>query len=163
MTDSSNISFYFDLDRTIWNTYDKFGQPIWARQMIAPYTIIDKYTIQDDCLSICKLDPDIIDFFTSIKLHKISYISRGGNLNVLYDNQPSVKLLKLFNIHHVFSKNKILIHKNQIKHEHIVLDDSQKTIFVDDSIDELEKMKHAYPSIICINRQSFTHWKDINI
>lgn len=162
MINPSNISFYFDLDRTIWNTYDKYEQPIWARQMIAPYTFIDKYTIQDDCLSICKLDPDIVDFFKLIKLHKISYISRGGNLNVTYDEQPSVKLLKLFNIHDVFSANKILIHKNQIKHEHMVLN-GKKVIFIDDSKEELEKMKNAYPSITCINRESFINWKDIKL
>ena len=162
MSNSSDISFYFDLDRTIWNTYDKYGHPIWARQMIEPYTVIDKFTIQDDCLSVCKLDHDIIDFFESIKMHEISYISCGGNLNVVYHEQPSVKLLKLFNIYDFFSANKILIHKNQNKHEHIILN-NKRVFFIDDSTDELEKMKAMYPSVNCINRASFIQWKDITI
>lgn len=162
MNNKLNISFYFDLDRTIWNTYNKFGQPIWARQMIAPYTLIDKYTIQDDCLSICKLDVDISDFFKKITSNKISYISRGGNLNIKYEEQPSVKLLKLFNVYEFFNDNKILIHKNQVKHEHLIIN-ADKIIFIDDSDEELEKMKIAHPSIVCIKRESFVNWKDLTI
>lgn len=157
-----NTSIYLDLDRTIWNTYDKYGQPIWARQMISPYNLLDDNTIQDDCLSICKLDFDIRDFLKTLSAYKVSYISRGGNLNVKYDDQPSVKLLRLFNIYNVFLDEKILIHKNQIKHEHMVLN-ADKVIFIDDSTDELEKMQSAYPSIVCINRATFVNWKDINL
>lgn len=159
---NNKFNIYFDLDGTIWNTYNKFGQPIWARQMIAPYNLIDNFTIQDDCLSICKLDTDIIDFLKKISLHKISYISRGGNLHVLNEEQPSVKLLKLFNIYEFFSDSKILLHKNQIKYEHIKIN-ADKVFFIDDSNEELEKMKTAHPSIICINRNSFTSWKNLNI
>ena len=27
----------FDLDLTIWDCYDKHGNPIWAKQMVAPF------------------------------------------------------------------------------------------------------------------------------
>ncbi len=31
--------YLFDLDNTLWDTFDKNGNPIWAKQLVPPYQI----------------------------------------------------------------------------------------------------------------------------
>ena len=50
MTFKNYTYFYFDLDKNIFDTFDKYKNPIWARQMIPPFNKIDDYIIEDDCL-----------------------------------------------------------------------------------------------------------------
>ena len=43
--------FIFDLDRTVFDTYTKKGEPIWAKQMIQPLKRFDEDLVVDDCES----------------------------------------------------------------------------------------------------------------
>jgi predicted phosphatase len=156
-------NYYFDLDRTVWDTIDKYGNPIWARQMIQPYTLLDQDTIIDDCYSICKLQSGIRQYLQLLTDNnkKISFISRGGNLKIKYLSQPSIIILKKFKILSFFNIHNILLHKLEDKHKNIK-DISKDTIFFDDSEEELTKMSTIYPKIKCVNRiKDFNSWETL--
>lgn len=161
MFDNYNY-YYFDLDRNIFDTFDKYNNPIWARQMIPPYKKIDDYTIEDDCLSRCVLQQGVIEYFQLLKKYnkKISYISRGGNLNISKKIQPSNLILNLFKLNEYINHSKILLHKLDKKSEYIK-NTNKFTIFFDDSIEEIAEMSKVHPKITCINRSSFKSWIEL--
>jgi predicted phosphatase len=156
------IYFYFDLDRNIFDTFDKYNNPIWARQMIPPFKKINDYTIEDDCLSKCFLQKGVREYFNALIKHekKISYISKGGNLNISKNSQPSKIILDLFDLTQYINHNKILLHKSNKKTEHIK-NTNKLTIFFDDSFEELHEMSIVHPKIKCINRASFVSWTNL--
>ncbi len=154
--------FYLDLDRTIWNTYDKYGNEIWARQLIYPFVKNSNNEIVDDVMSVCKLDVGVKEYLHELsKQHKfISFLSRGMNLNVSLSMQPSIQLLHEFGLINYFNNSHILIHKNSRKIDYIS-NSLYSTIFIDDSDEELHLMKSTYNTIHCVNRNSFGTWKDL--
>lgn len=158
---SEYSTFYFDLDRTVWNTVDKYNNPIWARQMIQPYVKIDDDTIMDDCLSVCKLEPHIREYLTDLNNNKkkINYISRGGLLHVRNNQQPANILLHMFSLSFIFNE-RLLLHKLDIKHRFITHRTSD-VIFFDDSIEEIELMQTNCPKIKCIHKTADLKWKDL--
>lgn len=96
--------FYFDLDRNIWDTTDKYGNPIWARQLIFPVIENNCNEYMDDCLSVIKLQDGIEDYLEFLRDRNVNigFISRGANLNIAYKNQPSFFMLEKFNIFKIF-------------------------------------------------------------
>ena len=72
--------FMFDLDRTVFDTYTKKGEPIWAKQLIKPLNRFDEDLIVDDCESECHLQPGIRSVLEYLKLNnkKVGFISRAG-------------------------------------------------------------------------------------
>lgn len=152
--------FYFDLDRNIWDTIDKYGNKIWARQLIFPLQQESENTFIDDCLSKIVLQDGVVEFLSFLysRNKNIGFISRGGNLNTSMEEQPSIKTLILFDLLKYFKAEKILIHKNQIKHSALT---REKFIFFDDSEEEISLMKHHKKESSCILRSSFDSWRDL--
>lgn len=151
---------YFDLDRNIWDTTDKYRNPIWARQLIFPLTKHSDEVYIDDCLSQVQLQDGIIDFLTTLNRNnkKIGYISRGANLNISFTEQPSFKLLQIFDIAKFFNAEHILLHKNQKKYKNI---SREKFVYFDDSEEEISLMKEHRKESHCILRSDFTNWRDL--
>ena len=154
--------FYFDLDRNIFDTFDKYKNPIWARQMIPPFNKIDDYTIEDDCLSTCVLQKGVNEYIKMLTDNnkKISYLSRGANLNIQENLQPSKMILDIFNLTQYINHNKLLLHKLDKKTKHIKNSD-EFTIFFDDSPEELQEMSINHPKIKCVDRSSFVSWIEL--
>ncbi len=152
--------FYFDLDRNIWDVVDKYGNKIWARQLIFPLQQESKNTYVDDCLSKVTLQDGVIEFMSFLKSRNknIGFISRGGNLNISKEEQPSIKTLIKFDLLKYFNAEQILIHKNEVKHSAIK---RENFIFFDDSEDEIFLMKHNKINCLCILRNSFDSWRDL--
>jgi predicted phosphatase len=154
--------FYLDLDRTIWTTFDKYKNPIWARQMIFPFVKISESVIEDDCGSRCFLDSGVDLFLKKIfKRDKtINFLSRGANLEVESNKQPSILLLETFGIFSLFNKDSSLVHKSFKKKDYIK-NSSCEVCFIDDSDDELAEMRNFHPLIKCVKRDSFKNWNDL--
>jgi hypothetical protein len=152
--------FYFDLDRNIWDTIDKFGNPIWARQLIFPITEIKYNEFIDDCLSTIKLQDGIVEYlnFLNKKNMKIGFISRGANLNLPYKHQPSFLMLEKFNILQYFNADNFLLHKSENKHLAINI---KKFVFFDDSPEEISLMMEHKDQSHCILRSDFSSWRDL--
>lgn len=152
--------FYFDLDRNIWDTTDKYNNPIWARQLIFPLIKEENNTYIDDCISRIKLQEGITDYLDFLKQNgkNIGYISRGANLNISLKDQPSFKMLQLFGIAKYFNFENILLHKNQKKYQNINRD---KFVYFDDSEEEIYQMKTHKKESYCILRSDFSSWRDL--
>jgi len=150
----------FDLDRTIWDCIDKFGNTIWAKQLIPPYTKIDKNTIIDDCFSVCKLQDGFINFIDQIQNNKIVFLSNGAILDVDYVNQPSIKILKMFDLHKYFDKDSILTYKTFQKEKYFN-DVSQYLFFDDDDKHLMNVQKNK--NVFCIDRKLMGEWCKIII
>lgn len=107
----------FDLDLTIWETKNKDGNNIWAKQIIAPLQIVGKDTIQDDVYSICKLRGNFREFINSILMagNKIGFISNSKYFNLPNEFQPVTLLLKKLELESTFNYEKILLYKTESK------------------------------------------------
>ena len=153
-------TFMFDLDRTVFDTFTKGGEPIWAKQMIQPLKRFDEDLVVDDCESECVLQPGIrqvLDYLKS-KNKKIGFISRGGVFNEEYEKQPSILLLKAFGILHYFSYIKLLFYKDEIKANH--LSKIGKCVFFDDMDKDLEAARKV-DGIKVYDRKVFDNWDDL--
>ena len=153
--------FMFDLDRTVFDTYTKNGEPIWAKQMIQPLKKSDKDLIVDDCESECHLQPGIRSILNYLNSNnkKVGFISRGGILNTDYNKQPSVLLLKMFDIYDYFSYKKLLFYKNETKANH--LHKIGECVFFDDMDKDLIAARKIN-GVKVIDRKKFKYWEDIN-
>ena len=105
--------FIFDLDRTVWDTYDVTGRPIWAKQLIEPIRVEGERVV-DDVGSYCVLKNGVKDFITFLSLQKksIGYLSVGALFGTPDDEQPSLKILKLFLIILQISRLIIILFKS---------------------------------------------------
>jgi len=151
--------FMFDLDRTVFDTYSKSGEPIWAKQMIKPLVQIDKNTVKDDCESVCYLQNGIRSVLKYLysKDKKVGFISRGGVYNLEYKKQPSILLLKAFGIFDYFSYIKLLFYKDEIKANH--LSKIGGCVFFDDMDKDLDAAREI-PDVVVIDRKGFKQWDD---
>ena len=152
--------FMFDLDRTVFDTYTKKGEPIWAKQMIQPLKRFDEDLVVDDCESECILQPgirQILEYLKS-KNKKVGFISRGGVFNLDYEKQPSIELLKIFGIYDYFSFKKLMLYKTDIKANH--LSEIGKCVFFDDMDTDLNAARKI-PDVVVIDRKQFNYWSDL--
>ena len=125
--------YIFDLDRTIWETFDITGRPIWAKQMLPPYSYKEESrTITDDVGSYCSLRKGFFDFLKGLDQSKvdIGFISVGGIWEIPFENQPSLKLLRLFGIYDFFGTHQYLSYKTASKNP--ILEKLSPCYFFDD-------------------------------
>lgn len=152
--------FMFDLDRTVFDTHTKMGEPIWAKQMINPLVNLDANTIRDDCFSLCKLQSGIRSVLIYLQIHdkKIGFISRGGIFDLDYEKQPSVLLLKKFGIYDYFSYKRILLYKDDNKADQ--LSGIGSCVFFDDMDRDLDSARKLGGIEVC-DRKQFETWEDL--
>lgn len=138
--------YIFDLDETIFESRDKHGNQIWAKQLVHPLNLVSSDELIDDVFSTCKLRSGVRNFLDLLRLEKASvgFISNGRELNVPDDYQPSLSVLKKFEIYDHFTFCKVLQYKTDSKLDAVLrLTESIKncTFYDDDTkvINELVK------------------------
>mgnify|MGYP003138016499 FL=1 len=151
--------FMFDLDRTVFDTYSKLREPIWAKQMIKPFKQLDKNAVMDDCESVCYLQSGIRSIlkFLYSENKKVGFISRGGVYDVEYDEQPSVILLRKFGVYKYFTYAKFMFYKTEVKAEH--LSQFGKCVFFDDMDKDLEAARKI-GGVKVFDRKKINRWDD---
>ena len=144
------MKFIFDLDLTIWDCYDIHGNPIWAKQMVPPYykQVAVNEVLTDDVRSFCSLRKGVKEFLIHLRKenYEIGFLSAGGILNLPFEYQPSVKLLKQFEILDKFNYIKMLEYKtydkafmlNLLNEDVVFFDDSEKVL---NSVKDLKHVK----------------------
>ena len=152
--------FMFDLDRTVFDTYTKNREPIWAKQMIQPLIRLDIDSVKDDCESECYLQPGIRQILEYLHSNdkKVGFISRGGVFGLEYKKQPSIVLLKYFWIYEFFSFKKLMLYKTDTKATH--LSEIGKCVFFDDMDKDLVEARKV-DDVMVIDRKGFKTWKDL--
>lgn len=154
----------FDLDKTIWNCYDKYGNSVWAKQMLQPFTKISPRDIIDDVNSTCILDPYIFDLMKDLQSigKTLEFLSIGKR----YDTpdiimQPSIQLIFAFGLN-FFNGIGSLYYKTEDKEKYLGKLIKGKTLYVDDNNDTLQKAKNLnLKNLTILDRKSFKHWNEL--
>jgi predicted phosphatase len=151
----------FDLDKTIWNCYRPDGEQIWAKQLTPPFYRVSPNVVEDSKSNKCILQPGFCYVLTTLheKNVELGYLSVGAQLNLDQSNQPSVILLKLFDLYSFFNAEKWLLWKSASKADRL------KTLgnctFVDDDnkhIKATAELKH----VKTIDRKTFISWENFD-
>lgn len=147
----------FDLDLTVWDgCEDKY----WAKFLHFPFTIQDRKIIGSD--------GKFVEFHEDIKyvlskLHEtnknIGFLTLGGCLNTLDEDQPVTHCLKMYDVYKYFNFQKTILYKTDIKSKHIMK--SGKTVFIDDSQHNLDDVSQAHSDITVVDRLSFKNWREL--
>ena len=56
----------FDLDKTIWDCFDKFGNSIWAKQLLPPFSLSESIVL-DDVQNTCHLRAGVKEYMYSFQ------------------------------------------------------------------------------------------------
>lgn len=157
-------TFIFDLDRTVWDTNSKTGEPIWAKQMLRPYAFDGEDTIIDDVFSTCSLHNGVRAALEHLHTlgKDIGFLSRGGIYEVEYEKQPSVLLLKKFGIYDFFNYEKVLLYKADLKLYNLkeIAQACGEYVFFDDNGKDLAEA-NSIEGVKAVDRNSFTCWESI--
>ena len=158
-------TFIFDLDRTLWDTYSKYGNPIWAKQILFPFDAATTSTkVVDDCFSTCELHDGAQKVLRLLngKGSYVGFLSRGAILGVPYNDQPSVKLLKHFGIYEYFNYEKLLLHRTNDKATALqkIVNEKETCVFFDDMEKDLD-IAGTIKGVLPINRLTFSDWNNI--
>jgi predicted phosphatase len=162
--------FLFDLDLTIWETKNKDGFNIWAKQIIPPLQPKGKDAVQDDVYSICKLRANFRDYINSLNQsgHKVGFISNSMYFGLPTDIQPVSLLVKEFNLDQCFNHVRILLYKTESKIPSLISIvnqaslNNESVIFFDDNEDILKEAKFI-EGLQIIDSKSISDWYDVKL
>ena len=126
----------FDLDRTMFFCKDKFANPIWAKQMVAPLYLRDQGSVGDDVGSVCELNPVAWSLLQSLKdmEHVCCFVSSGRYFGISEQFQPSLGILKMFGLLHLFDPSlSVLEYKTFEKSQHFLKHPNHSFMLIDDN------------------------------
>lgn len=153
-------TFYFDLDGVIFDAYTPDGSKIYTFETNPPFELLEENIIIDLNNNIIKLQIGIRNIlelldYTNKNLGIISH-SADKEKMLPFSAQPSVMLLKKFNIYDYF--NFPIIVKpdiNKLQYAKPV----GNTLFIDDEFYDVEITKKY--NIDFLWRKSFVNWNDL--
>jgi len=147
----------FDLDLTIWDCYDKHGNPIWAKQMVAPFKTQGNI-VTDDVGSTCTLRYGVKDYLDYLKMnkHDIGFVSAGRHFDLPDNLQPSINLLKELQIYYKFGFIRVLEYKTYNKSK-LVMYLKEPLVFYDDNVDVLNSICDI-ENVIAVDSKEIKDW-----
>ena len=154
------MTHLFDLDITLWDTFDKRGNSIWAKQLVAPYKVYGNMIV-DDVFSKCVLRKGVREYLQYLRdeNHQVGFVSVGGYFGMEHSKQPSIRALKLFGIFNYFNSIHVLEYKvfNKAKAISQIKD---KVIFYDDAPKNFEAVKHL-TNVTCVDSLNIKDWSQL--
>jgi predicted phosphatase len=146
-----------DLDFTVWKgSKDHF----WAKSLEFP--IVKKYNkIYDKNFNYIELYYGVKKFLKYLSGYNknIGFITRGGLLNIDYDQQPCIICLREFDILKYFNYKHHILYKTDNKSR--VFESIGKTIFIDDNPLDLNDIKQNHPHVTVLDRTTFKNWNSL--
>ena len=133
------MKYIFDLDFTLWESNDKFGNPIWVKQMIPPFSLKSKNVLIDDVYSVCRLKCNVREMLFELRSRgdMIGFITNSEYSGLPKELQPSLLVLEQFDILKYFNSVKIIQYKDRSKYESLISISEEKFRFYDDDIKNL--------------------------
>jgi len=149
---------FIDLDKTLYDCYDRNGNPIWGKQLIPPF-FKDKDVITDDVYSRCVLRPNVRVFLESMsQIFQCHYITHAGYFGLPMANQPSRLIMESFGLSKYFVSEGI-IYKDESKSKYIDSFDTDYVLIDDSQLNLLEaSSRYKFP----IDSSKITDWLDIS-
>ena len=150
----------FDLDRTIWDCFDKNGNQIWAKQMIPPFHTENQFVI-DDVNSKCSLKPGVVNYIKWLKKKNciIYFCSVGAYYKMPRKFQPSIILLETFGILKFFDIKSVLKYKDFDKNL-FLKNINERSIFFDDN-DKIIKKASVFKKLKVIDAKKIDNWNNL--
>lgn len=147
----------FDLDLTLWDCYNKHGNPIWAKEMVTPFKT-NGNIITDDVGSTCVLRYGVKDYLEYLRInkHDIGFVSAGRHFSLPDNFQPSIILLKEFQIYHSFDFIRVLEYKTYNKANLVKFLDAP-IVFYDDNVDVLNSISDI-ENVIAVDSKEVKDW-----
>tara|TARA_Y100001938_G_scaffold127044_1_gene179527 strand:+ start:1066 stop:1542 length:477 start_codon:yes stop_codon:yes gene_type:complete len=151
--------YIFDLDLTIWECFNKNNDPIWAKQMVPPFKLNDGY-ITDDVHSKCFLRKCIDQQLLKLNQenHKIGFLSVGAYHDLPYEIQPSILLLKKFNLYPYFNYIKKLEYKTFDKAS-VIKNIKEPLVLYDDNVNVLKSVQ-KFDNVTAVDATKISNWDD---
>ena len=152
--------YIFDLDLTVWECFNVHKKPIWAKQLIPPF-IKKKYVITDDVGSKCILKKGFSKYIKWLNENGkiIGFCSVGSYQNLPKDLQPSILLLKKFNLYKMFNGPRVLNYKTFKKYDFLKTI-SEKSYFFDDN-DKFLNSVSKLNNFSVIDAKNIYNWEDL--
>ena len=152
--------YIFDIDRTLITSYDDAGHLVWLKSVKPPYKILDENTILGSNGYKAVLHEGAKDVLNFLKIHnkRIGFLSVGGLLDIKYEEQPSILVMKCFDIYSYFNDCKHLIYKTE-KKDNLLRKMSECVFFDDDQQHILNCMR--LKNVTVVDRNSFTSWRQL--
>tara|TARA_R110002020_G_C16318711_1_gene774592 strand:+ start:3495 stop:3974 length:480 start_codon:yes stop_codon:yes gene_type:complete len=154
-------SFWLDLDKTIWNCYDRTGVEVWAKELDGPFNISEDSPDRVIASNgVCELQSGVREFFLKTKneAHSINTISAGADFVNKFEDQPSYLLLKLLGLLE-YQDNIVLQTRELNKGRFLSKLNNKNIVFIDD--DPLQIRSSNDYNVFSINRGSFTLWSTL--
>jgi len=151
-----------DLDRTIWDCHDRFGNIIWAKQLLPPFSLSKRQAV-DDVGNVCTIRKGVHEYIASLSTNgaKICFSSVGGVYGLPIEHQPSIILLETFHIKSYFDLEKSWLgYKSDSKKEH--LESFGKCFFYDDDLKN-HAVASDIPAVRLIDTSSLKDWTSFQI
>ena len=151
----------FDLDKTIWDCSDVYGNSIWAKQLLPPFSI-NGLVITDDVGSTCRLRNGVHRYMSSLVSSRslIGYCSVGRVYHLPDQYQPSLLLLDLFNLKFFSPTLCFLGYKTDSKVDHLV--NVGDCIFYDDDQKNHIALRD-YKSIYLVDSSAIIDWDNFTL
>lgn len=152
--------YLFDLDLTLWDTFDKHGNSIWAKQLIPPYHV-NGDVLTDDVFSKCTLRKGVAEYLIHLRKegHQLGFVSVGSYFGMAHSKQPSIRILELFGILRYFNGVHVLEYKTFNKAQSIGTLEG-KIVFYDDSPKNFEAVKDL-TNVICVDSLNINDWSQL--
>jgi predicted phosphatase len=154
------MTYLFDLDITLWDTFDKRGNSIWAKQLVAPYRVQGNMIV-DDVFSKCVLRKGVREYLKHLREenHQVGFVSVGGYFGMEYSRQPSIRALELFGILKYFNSIHVLEYKTYNK-AHSISTIKDKVVFYDDAPKNFEAVKNL-TNVTCVDSLNIKDWSQL--
>jgi len=149
-------SIIFDIDGVIFDCFSKAGSSIGCFQTEAPYKLLQRDIVKDIKGSLIRLQFHLRSFFAILDNNDINMgiCSRGEKRDTPFSAQPTVMLLKKFDIYKYFNLD-IICKEGINKYEYVK--PVGRTLFIDDNQEQLQNVS-MNPEIDILDRHSFDNW-----
>jgi len=119
---------WIDLDDTTWKITSDNPNILWAKHIEGDLTLESEFVIKSP-EAIITLAPNIKTIISQYTKDKLHIITAGMSLLFPYENQPCIKLLKLFGIYDSFSR--VILGSCNMRKENMIYLPSRSTIIDD--------------------------------
>ena len=152
--------YIFDIDRTLITTHDSKADLIWIKNMKPPFKKTNDHVIEGSNGTYAVLHQGTRKVLQHLQDQnkQIGFLSVGALLDVDYEEQPTIIIMKMFDIYSYFNHKKLLRYKT-VKKDEILKHEEDCVFFDDDEKHIVAALK--LDNVTVVDRKSFTSWEQL--
>lgn len=163
---TNKIEIKLDLDLTIWESRDRYGNMIWAKQLVPPFTRSNDDELTDDVGSTCTLKTGVRKFLEqcSEKALRLTYITNGAYFGLPDEYQPCELVLKALDIRQHFGRENQIFYKSVEKWKHLEPERMKMTdisVYFFDDNDLILSHARKIEGLHVIDSKSISDWSEM--